>query len=192
MSSVTIPIGRTTDLLPVRNERPTFCSRSPRLARKGGLVGLLIARRRCRTRQGRANNGSRMVRPARGESQDHAHRRRLRPGSHTPPIWRRATAGARADRNRGKALARRQRRAWSRCRHRHREAQRRRSDQSTRPRPGLRAPADGANARAGERRSGPALTAWRTCALVTGACRKAASTGCSNLARSASASVRFA
>jgi hypothetical protein len=39
-----------------------------------------------------------------------------------------------------------------------------------------------AKARAGERRSRPALTAWRTCASVTSACRKAASAGCSNLA----------
>ena len=47
-----------------------------------------------------------MVRPARGESQDHARRRRLRPGSHPPPVPRRATAGARGDRNRGEPAVR--------------------------------------------------------------------------------------
>jgi hypothetical protein len=43
-----------------------------------------------------------------------------------------------------------------------------------------------AKARAGERCSGPTLTAWRTCASVMGACRNAASTGCSNSATSRS------
>jgi hypothetical protein len=58
------------------------------------------------TRGTLSEHGSRVAQPARGESQDHVRRRRLRPGSHTPPVPRRATTGARGDRNRGKSQAR--------------------------------------------------------------------------------------
>jgi hypothetical protein len=51
------------------------------------------------------------------------------------------------------------------------------------------APAAGVALGFSERRSGPRLTAWRTCASLTPACRKAASTGCLNLANLRTASI---